>query len=79
MKHRTLALALGAAPAVTDLLGGQVDRPFATLGSVLPHLKSGQLRALAVASRQRSAMLPDVPTFDEAGVTGFTIDTSPAI
>ena len=65
----------GAAPAVTDLIGGQVDLSFATLGSVLPHLKSGKLRALAVASRQRSALLPDVPTFDEAGVRGFTIDT----
>ena len=65
----------GAAPAVTDLIGGQVDLSFATLGSVLPHLKSGKLRALAVASRQRSALLPDVPTFDEAGVKGFTVDT----
>jgi tripartite-type tricarboxylate transporter receptor subunit TctC len=65
----------GAAPAVTDLIGGQVDLSFATLGSVLPHIKAGKLRALAVASRQRSALLPDVPTFDEAGVKGFTIDT----
>ncbi|MEK8052815.1 tripartite tricarboxylate transporter substrate binding protein [Ideonella sp. DXS22W] len=65
----------GAAPLVTDLLGGQVDLSFATLGSVLPHLKSGKLTALAVASRQRSALLPNVPTFDEAGVKGFTVDT----
>lgn len=65
----------GAAPAVTDLLGGQVDVSFATVGSVLPHLKSGKLRALAVAARQRSALLPDVPTFEEAGVNGFVIDT----
>jgi tripartite-type tricarboxylate transporter receptor subunit TctC len=65
----------GAAPAVTDLLGGQVDVSFATLGSVLPHLKTGKLKALAVASRQRSALLPDVPTFEEAGVKGFVIDT----
>ena len=65
----------GAAPAVTDLIGGQVDLSFATLGSVLPHLKSGKLKALAVASRQRSALLPDVPTFEEAGVKGFVIDT----
>jgi tripartite-type tricarboxylate transporter receptor subunit TctC len=65
----------GAAPAVTDLIGGQVDLSFATLGSVLPHLKSGKLKALAVASRQRSALLPEVPTFDEAGVKGFAIDT----
>jgi tripartite-type tricarboxylate transporter receptor subunit TctC len=65
----------GAAPAVTDLIGGQVDLSFATLGSVLPHLKSGKLKALAVASRQRSALLPEVPTFDESGVKGFVIDT----
>lgn len=65
----------GAAPAVTDLLGGQVDLSFATVGSVLPHLRSGKLLALAVASRQRSALLPDVPTFEEAGVKGFVVDT----
>lgn len=65
----------GAAPMVTDLLGGQLDLAFATLGSVLPHLKSGKLHALAVASRQRSALVPDVPTFEEAGLKGYTIDT----
>jgi tripartite-type tricarboxylate transporter receptor subunit TctC len=65
----------GAAPAVTDLIGGQVDLSFATVGSVLPHLKSGKLKALAVASRQRSALLPEVPTFEEAGVKGFVVDT----
>lgn len=65
----------GAAPAVTDLIGGQVDLSFATVGSVLAHLKSGKLTALAVASRQRSALLPQVPTFDEAGVKGFVVDT----
>lgn len=65
----------GAAPAVTDLIGGQVDLSFATVGSVLPHIKSGKLVALAVASRQRSALLPQVPTFDEAGVKNFVIDT----
>jgi tripartite-type tricarboxylate transporter receptor subunit TctC len=65
----------GAAPAVTDLIGGQVDAAFATVGSVLPHIKSGKLTALAVASRQRSALLPQVPTFEEAGVRGFVVDT----
>lgn len=65
----------GGAPAVTDLLGGQVDASFATVGSVLPHLKAGKLKALAVASRQRSVLLPDVPTFEEAGVKGFVVDT----
>jgi tripartite-type tricarboxylate transporter receptor subunit TctC len=65
----------GAAPAVTDLIGGQVDFSFATVGSVLPHIKSGKLTALGVASRERSALLPQVPTFDEAGVKGFVVDT----
>lgn len=65
----------GAALAVTDLIGGQVDLSFATIGSVLPHIRSGKLTPLAVASRQRSALLPQVPTFDEAGVKGFVVDT----
>ena len=65
----------GAAPAVSDLMGGQVDPSFATLGSVMPHLKSGKLLALAVASPRRSSLLPQVPTFDEAGVKGCCIDT----
>lgn len=65
----------GAAPAVTDLIGGQVDLSLATVGSVLPHIRAGKLKALAVASRQRSALLPEVPTFEEAGVKGFVVDT----
>lgn len=65
----------GAAPAITDLLGGQVDFSLATVGSVLPHLKAGKLRALAVASAQRSTLLPQVPTFAEAGVKDFVVDT----
>ena len=65
----------GAAPAIQDLMGGQVDFSFATVGSVLPQIKGGKLTALAVASRQRSALLPQVPTFDEAGVKGYQIDT----
>lgn len=65
----------GAAPAITDLMGGQLDFSLATMGSVLPYIQSGKLRALAVASRQRSALLPQVPTFEEAGVKGFVVDT----
>ncbi|WP_342129237.1 tripartite tricarboxylate transporter substrate-binding protein [Hydrogenophaga sp. OTU3427] len=65
----------GAAPAVTDLIGGQVDLSFATVGSVLPHIRSGKLVPIAVASRQRSALLPQVPTFEEAGLKGFVVDT----
>ncbi|XAH21842.1 tripartite tricarboxylate transporter substrate binding protein [Xylophilus sp. GW821-FHT01B05] len=64
----------GAAQAVTDLMGGQVDSSFATLGSVLPQVRSGKLTALAVAAPQRSALLPEVPTFAEAGVQGYAAD-----
>ena len=64
----------GAAPVVTDLMGGQVDSSFATLGSVLPQLRTGKLTALAVASPKRSSFLPDVPTFAEAGGGDFSAD-----
>jgi tripartite-type tricarboxylate transporter receptor subunit TctC len=65
----------GAAPGMADLTGGLVDMSLATVGSVLPYLKSGKLTALAVASRQRSALLTQVPTFEEAGVKGYIVDT----
>lgn len=61
----------GAAPALTDLLGGQVQLMFATIISVTPHLGSGRIRALAVTSPKRSQALPDVPTVIESGVPGF--------
>lgn len=64
----------GAAPAMTDLLGGQLDSSFATLGSILPHIRTGKLTALAVASPRRSSLLPDVPTFGEAGGGAFDAD-----
>ncbi|VTU46498.1 Argininosuccinate lyase (plasmid) [Variovorax sp. SRS16] len=64
----------GAAPVVTDLMGGQLDSSFATLGSVLPQIQSGQLTALAVASKNRSTLLPDVPTFKEAGGGEYSAD-----
>jgi len=61
----------GAAPMVTDLIGGQLDSSFATLGSVLPHIQAGKLTPLAIAASQRSALLPNTPTFDEAGLRNF--------
>lgn len=64
----------GAAPVVTDLMGGQLDSSFATLGSVLPQIKNGKLNALAVAASKRSALLPQVPTFAQAGGGDFTAD-----
>ncbi len=64
----------GAAQVVTDVMGGQLDSSFATLGSVLPQIQGGKLTALAVASPKRSALLPQVPTFTEAGVKGYVAD-----
>ena len=61
----------GSAPAITDLLGGQVMIMFDNLPSALPHIKAGKLRALAVTGSQRDPLLPDVPTVAEAGVPGY--------
>jgi tripartite-type tricarboxylate transporter receptor subunit TctC len=62
----------GAAPAMQDLLGGQVDAMFPSLTTALPHIKSGRLRALAVASVKRDPVFPDVPTVAEQGFAGFS-------
>ncbi|WP_270933385.1 tripartite tricarboxylate transporter substrate binding protein [Falsiroseomonas oryzae] len=61
----------GAAPAMTDLLGGQIPMMFDSLPTVLPHLATGRLRALAVTSATRAPSAPDLPTMDEAGIRGF--------
>lgn len=60
----------GSTPSITNLIGGQVNAAIQNIDSVLPHVKAGKLRALAVASDKRSTNLPDVPTFKEAGVDG---------
>jgi tripartite-type tricarboxylate transporter receptor subunit TctC len=66
----------GGAPQTTALLAGQESQfGFVVIGTALPHVQAGKLRALAVASSKRSPALPDVPTLDEAGLRGF--DTSP--
>jgi tripartite-type tricarboxylate transporter receptor subunit TctC len=61
----------GAAPAVNDLIGGQIDGVVDNPPTVLPHISAGKLRPLAVAAKQRLALLPDLPTAAEAGVSGF--------
>ncbi|HXL74440.1 MAG TPA: tripartite tricarboxylate transporter substrate binding protein [Burkholderiales bacterium] len=61
----------GSGPAMQDLLGGQVKVSFAGIPNVLPQVKAGRLRALAVSTPQRSPDLPDVPTVAEAGVPGY--------
>lgn len=65
----------GAAPALKDLVGGQVQLGMLNLGGVLPFVKDGKLVALAYASKQRSELLPEVPTMAEAGVTGAESST----
>ncbi|WP_458766575.1 Bug family tripartite tricarboxylate transporter substrate binding protein [Cupriavidus basilensis] len=63
----------GTAPAMTDLMAGRVD--FVITTGALPFIRSGKVRPLAVAAHQRLPALPDVPTFDEAGVKGFYTDS----
>ena len=65
----------GSGPLTTDLLGGQISMSFDTVTPVLPHLKAGKLRALAVTTAKRSVALPDVPTLEEAGLPGFDMGT----
>ena len=65
----------GAGPATIDVMGGQIDMTFASMVSVLPHVKSGELRALGVTGAKRSATTPDVPTIAEAGVSGYSTVT----
>ena len=63
----------GGAPAMNDLLGGQVDATFMNINTAVPHIKAGKLRALAITSTARSPILPDVPTMDESGIKGVTV------
>jgi tripartite-type tricarboxylate transporter receptor subunit TctC len=65
----------GSAPAVTDLLGGQVESMFDNAPSSLPHVQSGKLRPIAITSAKRSPLLPDVPTIAESGLPGFDVQS----
>jgi len=65
----------GSGPLATDLLGGQILMSFDTITPVLPHIKAGKLRPLAVTTASRSSALPEVPTLSEAGLGGFNIGT----
>jgi tripartite-type tricarboxylate transporter receptor subunit TctC len=61
----------GAAPAVNDLLAGQVQVTVGVVNQLMPHIRAGKLKALGVTSRKRLVQMPDVPTLDEAGVPGY--------
>ena len=63
----------GGAPAISDLLGGQVDASFQNVNAVLSHIQAGKLRALAVTGDKRSPVLPNVPTLGESGVKGVDV------
>lgn len=63
----------GSGPAITDLLGGQVDVMFDSITSARPHIQAGKLKALGVTTKTRSTSLPDVPTLAEAGITGYEV------
>ena len=63
----------GATQSATDLLGGHIDMAFVSLASVVPQIKTNKLRALAVTSEKRSAIMPDLPTFAEAGLPGYEV------
>jgi tripartite-type tricarboxylate transporter receptor subunit TctC len=64
----------GNVPAITDLLAGQTQMVFATMPTVLPHVKAGKLKGIAVLGRNRSAAAPDVPTLSESGLKGFEVN-----
>jgi tripartite-type tricarboxylate transporter receptor subunit TctC len=61
----------GTAPAITDVMNGEITYLMETVAATLPHVKSGRLKALGVSSSKRSVAMPDVPTLDEAGLKGF--------
>ncbi|NDY90272.1 Bug family tripartite tricarboxylate transporter substrate binding protein [Ideonella livida] len=63
----------GSAPAIQDVIGHQIPSSFETITVALPHIQAGKVRALAVTTAQRSPLLPDVPTMQEAGVKGFEV------
>lgn len=63
----------GGAPAISDLLAGQVNASFQNINVVMQHVKSGKLKALAITGEKRAAILPEVPTLDESGVKGVDV------
>lgn len=73
--HMTHVPYKGSAPAMTDLIGGQIPFSVDTVAAALPQLKNGKIKAVAVTTAKRSSLLPDVPTFAEAGYKDINMDT----
>jgi len=69
----------GGAPAITDLLGSQVDTSFQNINAVIQHVRSGKLRAIAITSDKRSPLLTTIPTLTESGITGANVYSWQAI
>ena len=69
----------GGGPAITDLLGGQVNAAFVNINSIIGHIKAGKVRALAISSEKRSPLLPNVPTLQEQGVKGAEVQSWQAL
>jgi tripartite-type tricarboxylate transporter receptor subunit TctC len=69
----------GAAPAIVDLLAGNIQMRFSSVVPVLPHVKSGRLRGIAISSAKRYGPLPDVPTIAESGLPGYTVESFYAV
>ena len=69
----TMVTYKGAGPAMTELIGGHVQMAVAAMSSVLPHVKSGKLRALGVTTAHRSVLMPELPTIAESGIPGYEV------
>ena len=69
----------GGGPAIQDLMGGQVQMSFQNLNAVISQIKAGSLKAIAITSKQRSPLLPDVPTLDESGIRNADVYSWQAI
>lgn len=69
----------GAAPAIVDLLAGNIQMRFSSVVPVLPHVKSGRLRGIAISSARRYGPLPDTPTISESGLPGYTVESFYAV
>ena len=69
----------GGGPAINDLLGGQVDAAFVNINSIIQQIKAGKVRALAISSDKRNALLPEVPTLQEQGVKGAEVQSWQAV